>query len=55
MDHTFTKTPQLTDEDVVQVVGKTVTQQKHSKDYAKKVQAHFDQMKAKKHKKPLKT
>lgn len=40
---------------MVQVVGKTVTQQKHSKDYAKKVQAHWDQIKAKRDKKPLKS
>lgn len=49
------KPQQLQDEDVVQVVGKTVTQQKHSKDYAKKVQAHWDQIKAKRDKKPLKS
>lgn len=46
---------QLGDEDVIQVVGKTVTQQKHDKNYAKKVQAHYDAYKAKKKKAPLKS
>lgn len=46
---------QLADEDVMQVVGKTVTQQKHDKNYAKKVQAHWDAYKAKKKKAPLKS
>ena len=46
----------LMDEDVLQIVTKTVTQQKHSKDYNKLVQQHYDDYKAKKrNKKPLKT
>ena len=32
----------LMDEDVLQIVTKTVTQQKHSKDYNKLVQQHYD-------------
>lgn len=38
----------LEDEDVLQIIGKTVTQQKHDKNYAKKVQAHYDAWKKKK-------
>lgn len=33
---------QLEDEDVLQLVGKTVAQQKQSKDYSQKVQAYND-------------
>ncbi|KAF0721262.1 hypothetical protein AaE_010110 [Aphanomyces astaci] len=43
----------LQDEDVLQVVTLTVTQQKHAKNYNQKVQAHWDKYKAKK--KALKT
>ncbi|CAK4082246.1 unnamed protein product [Aphanomyces euteiches] len=43
----------LQDEDVLQVVTLTVTQQKHAKNYVHKVQAHWDKYKAKK--KALKT
>lgn len=43
----------LTDEDVVQIVTKTATEQKADKDYAKRVQAYHDAYKAKK--KPLKS
>ena len=38
----------LEDEDVLQIYGKTVSQQKHSKDYNKKVQAYYDAWKRKK-------
>ena len=44
---------ELHDEDVLQVVVKTVNQQKHDKNYNKKVQAHYDKWKKKK--KALKT
>ena len=43
----------LQDEDVLQVVVKTANQQKHDKNYNKKVQAHYDKWKQKK--KALKT
>lgn len=43
----------LHDEDVVQIVTKTVTEQKADRDYAARVQAHYD--KAKQKKKPLKS
>jgi hypothetical protein len=46
---------QLCDEDVIQVVGKTVTQQRHDKNYGKKVQTYMDNWKSKKKKAPLKT
>ncbi|TFJ84241.1 hypothetical protein NSK_004232 [Nannochloropsis salina CCMP1776] len=45
----------LEDEDVVQVVGKTVTQQKREKGYSKKVQEHWDALKAKKKKAALRS
>lgn len=47
----------LSDEDVFQIVAKTVTQQKHDKDYSKKVQDHWAQWHEKKKakKKALKT
>jgi hypothetical protein len=45
----------LHDEDVLAVVTKTVNQQKLDKNYNKKVQAHWDKLKAKKKKQPLKT
>jgi len=45
---------QLCDEDVIQIVTKTVTQQKHDKNYVNVVQAHNDQIK-KRRKGPLKT
>lgn len=49
-------THKLEDEDVVQVVTKTVTQQKHSKEYNKQCQEVYDNYKLKKkNKKPLKT
>jgi ribosome-interacting GTPase 1 len=37
----------LQDEDVVQIMKKTVEEEKSSKDYAQKVQAHYDKMRAK--------
>ena len=46
----------LQDEDVLQIVPKTVSQQKKSKDYAKKVQQARDALaERRKTKKPLKT
>ena len=45
----------LEDEDVLQIVGKTVTQQRQSKDYQKVVQDYYDEWHRKKKKKPLKT
>ena len=45
----------LEDEDVLQIVGKTVTQQRQSKDYQKVVQDYYDEYHRKKKKKPLKT
>ena len=43
----------LDDEDVCMLVLKTATEQKGDKDYAKRVQEHYDKMKGKK--KPLKS
>lgn len=45
----------LEDEDVVQVVGKTVTQQKREKGYSKKVQEHWDAIKLKRKKAALRS
>lgn len=45
----------LHDEDVVQIMKKTVEEEKHDKDRAKKVQAHWDAMKKKKDKPKLKS
>jgi hypothetical protein len=45
----------LEDEDVVQVVGKTVTQQKREKGYTKKVQEHWDAIKLKRKKAALRS
>ncbi|CAM9533038.1 unnamed protein product [Chrysoparadoxa australica] len=45
----------LCDEDVLQIVPKTVAQQKRSKDYAKKVQASRDALAEKRKKKPLRS
>ncbi len=39
---------ELHDEDVVQILTKTSTQQKSDKDYASRVQAHWDKLKQKK-------
>ena len=46
---------ELGDEDVVQVVKTTVSQQKKDKNYGRRCQAAFDKYKEKKKKKPLKT
>ena len=46
---------QLEDEDVLQVVTKTNQQQRQDKDYAKKVQAYYDEWHRKKKKGKLKT
>ena len=43
----------LADEDVVAIVTKSNTEQKHDKDYSKRVQEHYDRMRSKK--KPLKS
>jgi len=45
----------LEDEDVLQIVPKTVSQQKKDKNYVHRVQAHHDAWKQKKKKAPLKT
>ena len=45
----------LHDEDVVQIVTQTVSEQKKSKDYAKNVQAYYDKYKAGKKKSALKS
>ena len=45
----------LADEDVVQIVTKSATEQKADKDYAKRVQEHYDAWKAKKNKTKLKS
>eukprot|EP00611_Tribonema_gayanum_P029328 TRINITY_DN7813_c0_g2_i1.p2 TRINITY_DN7813_c0_g2~~TRINITY_DN7813_c0_g2_i1.p2 ORF type:complete len:342 (-),score=154.42 TRINITY_DN7813_c0_g2_i1:311-1219(-) len=45
----------LHDEDVLQIVPKTVSQQKKSKDYSKRVQAARDALAERRKKKPLKT
>jgi len=34
----------LSDEDVITIVGKTVTQQRHDRDYSKRVEAHYKAM-----------
>jgi hypothetical protein len=45
----------LEDEDVLQVITKTVNQQKHDKNYVKVVQDHYDDYHKKKKKPALKT
>lgn len=46
---------ELEDEDVLQIIKKTVNQQRQSKDYGDRVQKYYDDWHKKKKKKPLKS